>query len=323
MSRAWSSVVVDAHGDAVGRLGHRADPRPVADGAADGAGVVGAEPNHVAAQVGLQRRRRVERDHLAVVDDGDTVTERVGLLHVVGRQHDGDAGLAVQACDVLADGLSRAGVEADGRFVEKEDGGFVEQPAGEFQPAGHPAGVLADRLVAVGGEVHQVEDRLDALAPVLATHPVQPAVEPEVLEAGELLVEGGFLEDDADTRPDRAGCVADVVAGDAGGPLARPEEGTQGVDERRLAGAVRPQQAQYLALGDRDRDVVDGDQVTVAPREPVDFDGVHSSAQRAGRLCRFRRGRALVEQLIERAAESDDRTCLRSNVLLPAASRPA
>ena len=37
-------------------------------------------------------RRRAERDHLAVVDDRDAITEPLGFVHVMRGHQDGDSG---------------------------------------------------------------------------------------------------------------------------------------------------------------------------------------------------------------------------------------
>jgi hypothetical protein len=58
------------------------------DGREEAHGALAAAGGHVhlehgAAQLRLQRRRRVVRDHAALVDDGDTLREDVGLLQVL------------------------------------------------------------------------------------------------------------------------------------------------------------------------------------------------------------------------------------------------
>ena len=55
-------------------------------------GRIGGQPEPLA-QLGLQRRRRALPDDQAVVDDGETVAELVGLLEVLGGEEDRRAAL--------------------------------------------------------------------------------------------------------------------------------------------------------------------------------------------------------------------------------------
>ena len=121
------------------------DPIEPAEGVQEGRRVpLELERDDVAAEDVLEPGRRVEGHELAVVHDGDAVAEEVGLLHVVGRQDDRHAGLFVELADVLPDVAARLGVEAQGRLVEEEDLGPVDQAAGDLEAALHAARVLLD-----------------------------------------------------------------------------------------------------------------------------------------------------------------------------------
>ena len=98
-------------------------------------------------------------------------------------------------------------------------------------------------------------------------------MEPEVLLGRELVVEGLLLEDEADVAAHRLGPGGDVEAGDRGPPDGGPGEGAQHLDGGGLAGTVRAEEGEDLALAHREVDPVDRRQVTVALGEATNEDG--------------------------------------------------
>ena len=82
----------------------------------------------------LELGRRPDRQDPAVVDDGDTLAQLVGLGHVVRREENRAAlhrRLPLQ--DQLADGARCGHVEPERRLVEEEDPRVVEEAAREVQ----------------------------------------------------------------------------------------------------------------------------------------------------------------------------------------------
>ena len=65
-------------------------------------------------------------DDPAAVEDGDLVGETVGLLQVLGGQHDGGA-VVDEAPDGVPHGGAARGVEPGGRLVEEDDGGVADR----------------------------------------------------------------------------------------------------------------------------------------------------------------------------------------------------
>jgi hypothetical protein len=74
---------------------------------------------------------------------------------------------------------------------------------------------------------------------------------PQVLRAGEQVVDGGVLPGEADRAPDADRVGQQVMAGHRGGARVRPDQRGENADQGGLARAVRPEQ------GD-DRSGVDG-----------------------------------------------------------------
>ena len=135
-------------------------------------------------------------------------------------------------------------------------------------------------LLGAIGELHELEQLLGA-APALGARQVEvAAVEHEVVEHGELLVELVLLRHDADPGPDLLAVAGRVHPEDPQLALGDRRDAADHAHRRRLAGAVRPEEAERLAAVDLDVDPVDGGEVA----EPLD-----QAAGRDQRLASLRR----------------------------------
>ena len=74
------------------------------------------------------------------------------------------------------------------------------------------------------------------------------ALAAQVLFDRQRLVQALGLEDDADRAPHRGGVARHIVAGDLGAAFGGHHHRGENAEERRLAAAVRTQQAEDLAL---------------------------------------------------------------------------
>src|SRR5580658_1120356 len=244
------------------RLGQRAGGRLV---------VGRADLHPVLADGGLQRLRRVDRDDLPVVDDGDAVAV-LRLVHIVGGEEDRDVLALLQPVDVLPDGRSRLRVQAHGRLIEEQHPRRVQQAAGDFQPALHPAGVGGHRA---GPPVPQ-PDHLEHLPQPgrerRLGHPVQVGVEAQVLLPGQVVVQGGLLEHQADVAAHGVPLPDHVVTRDPGGTRGGIRQGAQNLDRGGLAGAVRTEKPEGLADGDLEVDAADGLDLAVLLGQRADLD---------------------------------------------------
>ena len=77
---------------------------------------------------------------------------------------------------------------------------------------------------------------------------VQVALGAQVLFHGQRFVQALRLEDDADLAADFGGLARHVAAGDHGAALGGHHHGGENAEEGGLAAAIRPQQAEDLAL---------------------------------------------------------------------------
>ena len=91
-------------------------------------------------------------------------------------------------------------------------------------------------------DVRQLDRRVAPAPQVFAAEPVDPGVEVEVLLHREVRVEGELLAHVADPLADLPSVADDVVPEHGRGPGGGRQETAEDANERRLAGAVRPQQ---------------------------------------------------------------------------------
>ena len=92
----------------------------------------------VSADAGFESGGGVFDEDFSVVDDGETVAERVGLFHVVRGEDDGDAFFA-QSLDGVPHGDAALGVEAGAGLVEEEDLGMMGDGARDLEALGEAA----------------------------------------------------------------------------------------------------------------------------------------------------------------------------------------
>jgi len=152
------------------------------------------------------------RDDATVVDHGDRVGQGIGLVEVLRGEQHGRAG-GDQGADHLPHVLTLARVESRRRFVEEDHLGAADEAGGE------------------------VEER---------------AEEDEVLPAGQLLVDRGVLAGQADRAADLVRMADDVVTADGCRAGVGAQQRREDPDGRRLARAVRSEDAEHGAAGHRE-----------------------------------------------------------------------
>ena len=210
-----------------------------------------------------QLLRRAHRDRAAVRHDRHAVGEPLGLLDVVGRHQDRRA-LGAQPVDQRPQLLAHLRVEADGRLVEQHEPRPVHERAGDQQPAAHAAGELVDARVTAVGEVRDLERALDRILALAPAEPVEEREHEQVLLDGQRDVEVVELRHDAALRARLLGLAGQLVA--EHGELALVGDRLRGEHphRRRLARAVRAEQADARALGHVEVEPVDGGDRSVA-----------------------------------------------------------
>jgi hypothetical protein len=256
--RELLGAVVQPNGGAVRGSGHELAEALEHARSALAIVVGGDRRDRRAADLGLELGRRSLGDDLAPVDDPDPVGELLGLLEVLGGEEDGDPLVAREMRNLIPERGPALDVEAGGRLVEEQNPGPVQEREREIEAALHPARVADDLAI---GRLAQADalDQLVAATPALALRdPVQGSLEAHVLARGQLRVERRLLEGGADRVADPGAVGDDVVARDPCASGAGGEESGEDVDGRRLAGAVRAEEAVDRAGRDLEVDSGDG-----------------------------------------------------------------
>ena len=133
----------------------------------------------------------------------DPMGDALRLVHVVRGQEYGDAFRLVEPADVRPQLVAALRIEPERRFVKEQDLRRVQQAAGDFQPALHAARKRLDSSVRAGPTTRtgSKEPRIRS-ARTLARDVVEHAVQVHVLVGGQLVIEAGVLEHDAEAPAD-------------------------------------------------------------------------------------------------------------------------
>ena len=188
-----------------------------------------------------------DQDDLAVADHADPVGHVFGLFDVVRGQHDGHTRLtqlAHHGPHVLAQGH----VDTGGRLVEEQHARFVRQGLGDHHAALHAARERHDLVVFLVPERERAQRLLDVRR--VGRLAEQAAAEGDGGPDGFERVGRELLRHQADHRAHGAVVARDVEAGDRDRALVEPHDAADESDQRGLAGAVRAEQREDLALAD-------------------------------------------------------------------------
>ena len=199
----------------------------------------------------------------------------IGFVEQVRRQDDRRPLAFANLAEILPQIAAGAGVEAGAWFVEQQQSRAVEHALGKFDAAPHAARERFDQIVRPIGEADGGEELVAARRQFARREAVQAAVVAEVLGDRQLLVEARRLEDDAELTANGGRFETKVVAEDRDLALLERNERRQQTEERRLAAAVRAEEGEDFALGDIEREIVDGETVAVAVGNVVGGDGGH------------------------------------------------
>mmetsp|Transcript_12369 Transcript_12369/g.43313 ORF Transcript_12369/g.43313 Transcript_12369/m.43313 type:complete len:351 (-) Transcript_12369:3-1055(-) len=242
-------------------------------------GGVGARQRRVVADVDLETAAVLafqvqccaEALEAAQRHDRDALAQRLRLVHRVSRQH--HAAPHARALDEAPHRPARLGVEPGRRLVEEEHARVADERHAEREPPLHAA--AQRRGVGVGPpavEADGVQRTLQHLRLALRRQPLDAGVEGEVLAHRHARVEHVELRAHADDLVHVGHARGDVEARDACAAARRREQPSEYRDRRRLAGAVRAQQAQHLVVPHAQAEVVEGRLVPVRLPQVERFD---------------------------------------------------
>ena len=151
------------------------------------------------------------------------------------------------------------------------------------------------RRSAMAASPSVVDQRVDARLERGAGQTVQRAVVADVLARGEARIQAARIGQHADALAHRVAVAQDVEAADAGACRRRASQRREHAQQRRLAGAVRAEQAGDLAVGRGERDVAHRVHFAASCRTPSSDPSTRIMAAAARRFGPQRRRRALLE----------------------------
>src|SRR6266508_4660142 len=224
-----------------------------------------------AALGGLHAARRALRHEFP----GDHEAQAVALLRfleVVRGDQDGRAPVR-ELVDHGPESPAGDGIDARGRLVEEENTRLVHHR----RPEGHAllpaAGQAAGDLAAAVLEAGEGEDPSLPLFAALGRHAVDAGEEVQVLDDGEVVVQGELLGHVADPLPHALRAKPAAFAGQLDVPGGRLEEAAEHLDGRGLAGAVGAEETIDLTVAHLEIDARDGREAAEDLAEAARADG--------------------------------------------------
>ena len=196
----------------------------------------------------------------------------VRLVHEMGGDEDRHPVVAREIDQRPPERVAGDRIDARGRLVEDEDGGLVQHRDGELKALLDAERQAVRARVDEGFQVVALEQLLEPPGDLFRRQMIELGVQLEVLSDRQLAVEREGLRHVADVAPGlhvvRAHGLAEQLARSAG----RRQEADQHFHRRRLAAAVRAEEAEDLAARDSETDVIDGDEIAEPPRQTLRLD---------------------------------------------------
>ena len=179
---------------------------------------------------------------LAPVEDQHLLAALLYVAQQVRRDNDPRLARIPDLADQPQHPETRRRVETVRRFVQKQEARPVGDRLRQLEQLLHAQRIGLDVAVARLAQTDVEEDLVRALESRLGRQPRKLRHQPHETHAGDAGDEGVPLGHVADPPPEFPALGRDVHVEQAGGSRGWLVEAEQGVQERRLAGAVRPQQ---------------------------------------------------------------------------------
>ncbi len=242
-----------------------------------------------------------------MVDDRDAGAHLAELGEDVAADEDRLAH-RTQLAEDLAHLDACARVETRCRLVEDQQGRVMDERVREAQPLAHAARERLDVRLALVRETDDLEQLADHRRSPGGGDAVAAGEEVEVLPDAKVVVDAVEVGHVADAASNLDGVGGDGDAGDERLTRRRSEQRGQDLHRRRLAGPVRADEAEDLAVADDEVEARDGELVVVALHEAAgldDGDADHRSSTPA--TCALGIDAALAHvRVVRDAGHSDD-----------------
>jgi len=164
-------------------------------------------------------------------------------------------------------------VEPGRRLVEEDDRGLRDQRRRDVQPAPHASRIGLGGTVCGLRELEPLQQLVRAAGGLAPRQLREPPREAEVLTPREVGIDGRVLARETDPEAHALRVVRHVVTEHLGPAAVRREDGREDADRRRLAGAVRAEQAEDAPGRNLEVDALEGLYLAEPLRQSFDLDG--------------------------------------------------
>jgi len=212
---------------------------------------------------GPERVEGIARVDFAAVNDGDAVAEFLGLAHDMGREDDGFA-LGTKFRDDLLHFEGGEDIQADGGFIEDEDGRVMDDGAGDGDFLFHALGKLVDACIGIAADPKPFDEGLDAAGDIGIGPAIDASKEIKRFARSEARIKGSGSGAEPEVFADLFGFEEDVVTHQFGGAGGWLEDGGEHPERGGFSSAVRPQQAKDFPGAAIKGDLVHGADFTAA-----------------------------------------------------------
>ena len=222
------------------------------------------------------------------MDEGHPIRQLVGLKHVMSGQENRCPTLPFFQDDI-ADVLRRNRVQPLGWLVQEQDARPVHQRAGYHQPLLHAFGVTFDPVLLPTGQTHSLEQSHG----IEVRDAEQASEQLQIFRGRHLLVEVGQLKADPDLRLHFLRVLGHIQPQQRCPTALGQQLAGQHLNRRRLAGAIRAQEAQDFAFGHLEADVIDGRHIAIGIQQLIGNNRVIAHRISLNRQTQFDRMKAM------------------------------
>ncbi len=242
-----------------------------------GPGLAQVEHENFGLQLTQHVGHGVALDDAAAFDDGDVAAQILGLLEVMRGQNDGRS-LVVDIAQELPHRAANLDIDAGGRLIQYQQLRFVHQRSSDHEAPLHAAGERAGDRMAALPQLQLLEIFLGSLLRERPRYAVEAGLVHHDREQRLEHVEIDLLRHDADAGLRHLELAIHVVAEDLDDAAGLVDQRGDDADDGGLAGAVRTEQREKIALRDLEIDAFERlDAVLVDLGELAKDEGVHRS----------------------------------------------
>lgn len=194
-----------------------------------------------------------------MIDHDQPRADGFDVLQIMGGEDDGDAALAVDLGEKTPHGILGDHIKSDGRLVQKEDLGVVQQRHHDLGAHALTEAELANRAVEKGRQIKQLAEASEIIRIAGGGNAVDALMQGKTVDQRQVPPQlAALAENDADL----AGIVHPPQvwgpAEDRERAVARHQSAGHHLDHRRFAGAIRAEIANGFAGRDVETDVGNG-----------------------------------------------------------------